>query len=89
MARKSEIKKQIEDTEREIEALEGKLMRSQIAVLGAIMEDKEPSSVDKEYFKVYSKLIDVERDNLKELYKQLDEVQNAKKKKQDEEGGDK
>lgn len=71
MSKKSELKKQIEDSEREIEALESKLMRSQISVLGAILRNEEPSDVDKEYFRVYSKLIDVERENLQELYKQL------------------
>ena len=71
MSKKSEIKKQIEDTEKEIEALEAKLMRSQISVLGAILKNEEPSDVDKEYFRVYSKLIEVERDNLRELHKQL------------------
>lgn len=71
MSKKSEIKKQIEDTEKEIEALESKLMRSQISVLGAILNEKEPAEEDKEYFRIYSKLIEVERANLRELYKQL------------------
>lgn len=71
MSKKSDLKKQIVDSEREIEALEAKLMRSQISVLGAILENKEPSDVDKEYFRVYSKLIEVERENLIELKKQL------------------
>lgn len=73
MAKKSEIKKQIEDSEKEIEALEGKLMRSQISVLGAILRNEEPSDIDKEYFRIYSKLIEVERENLRELHKQLGE----------------
>lgn len=71
MGKKSAIKRQIEDTEREIEALEAKLMRSQIGVLGAILNGQSPSDEDKEYFRVYSKLIEVERENLKELYRQL------------------
>lgn len=72
MAKKSEIKKQIEESEREIEALESKLMRSQIAVLGAILNNEKPNDEDKEYFRVYSKLIEVERANLRDLYKQLE-----------------
>lgn len=74
MSKKSELKKQIEESEREIEALEAKLMRSQISVLGSILRNEDPNDVDKEYFRVYSKLIDVERDNLKELYKQLNSL---------------
>lgn len=72
MSKKSELKKQISDSEGEIEALEAKLMRSQISVLGAIMNNEEPSEIDKEYFRVYSKLIEVERKNLIELRKQLE-----------------
>lgn len=72
MSKKSDIKKQIADSESEIEALEAKLMRSQISVLGAIMNNEEPSETDKEYFRVYSKLIEVERKNLIELRKQLE-----------------
>lgn len=71
MSKKSELKKQIEDSEKEIEALEAKLMRSQISLLGAILNEQDPSEVDKEYFRVYTKLIEVERENLKELRKQL------------------
>ena len=72
MSKKSELKKQISDSEGEIEALEAKLMRSQISVLGAIMNNEEPSEIDKEYFRVYSKLSEVERKNLIELRKQLE-----------------
>ena len=72
MSKKSELKKQISDSEGEIEALEAKLMRPQISVPGAIMNNEEPSEIDKEYFRVYSKLIEVERKNLIELRKQLE-----------------
>lgn len=74
MSKKKELKKKIEEAEMEIEALEAKLMRSQISVLSALMEKQEPSETDKEYFRVYSKLIEVERDNLVELRKQLKEI---------------
>lgn len=74
MSKKSEIKKKIMESEAEIEALEAKLMRSQISVLGAILRNEEPSSTDKEYFRVYSKLIEVERDNLKELRAELNNL---------------
>ena len=74
MLKKNEIKKKIADSEKEIEALESKLMRSQISVLGAILNNQEPSEIDKEYFRVYSKLIEVERENLKTLNKQLTEL---------------
>ena len=74
MSKKSELKKKIEETESEIEALEAKLMRSQISVISALMDKKDPSETDQEYFRVYSKLIEVERDNLQELYRQLNNL---------------
>lgn len=73
MSKKSELKKKIDESEREIEALEAKLMRSQISIMGAILKNEDPSEADKEYFRIYSKLIEVERDNLKELNKQLND----------------
>lgn len=74
MSVKSEIKKQIVDSEMEIEALEARLMRSQISIMGAILNNEEPSETDKEYFRVYSKLIEVERENLKDLHKKLNDL---------------
>lgn len=74
MSRKSELKRQIEDSEKEIEALEAKLMRSQISIMGAILNNTDPSETDKEYFRVYTKLIEVERENLKALHQQLKEL---------------
>ena len=47
MSKKSELKKKIEETESEIEALEAKLMRSQISVISALMDKKDPSETDK------------------------------------------
>lgn len=74
MSKKSDLKRQITDSEREIEALEAKLMRSQISIMGAILKNEDPSEVDKEYFRVYSKLIEVERENLKKLSEQLKQL---------------
>lgn len=74
MSKKSELKKKIAESEKDIEAFEAKLMRSQIAVMGAILRHEEPSETDKEYFRIYTQLIEVERENLKALYKQLNEL---------------
>lgn len=49
-------------------------MRSNVAVMGAIINKEEPSELDKEYFRIYTRLIEVERENLKELNKQLAEL---------------
>lgn len=74
MSKKSDLKKKIMDSEKEIEALEAKLMRSHISVMDAILNNEEPSEIDKEYFRIYTRLIKVERENLTSLYKQLGEL---------------
>lgn len=74
MSKKSELKKKIEASEKEIESLEAKLTRSHVSIMNAILNNQEPSQVDKEYFRIYSGLIEVERENLKELNKQLSQL---------------
>ena len=71
MSRKSEIKKAIAESEREIEALEKKRTRSQSALLEALFYNKKPAESDLEYFKVFTQLIEVERDNLRKLSEEL------------------
>ncbi len=72
MSKKSELKRAIAESEEEIETLEKKRSRSQSALLAAIIEDKKPDGVDVEYFKTFTALIDVERENLRKLKEELD-----------------
>lgn len=74
MSKKSELKKAIDESEREIVALEQKLARSQSSLMRAMITGKKASPEDQEYFRVFSELIDAERDRLHELYKELDEI---------------
>ena len=74
MSRKSKIKKEIDEIEREIEALERKRERSQIAVMRAMIAGTKPSPEDEQYFEVFSSLIDQERENLRRLYAELNEI---------------
>ena len=79
MSRKSrEIKRAIEDSEREIEALEQKRERSQIAVMRAMLAGTKPSPEDEQYFLVFSQLIDDERQHLRSLYAELEELTKKK-----------
>ena len=78
MSKKSQIKKAIDESEREIEALERKRERSQIAVMRAMMAGVKPSPEDAQYFEVFSTLIDQERENLRKLYAELDELKKKK-----------
>ena len=71
MSRKSEIKREIKAGEAEIENLEKKRMRSQSALLEAIIREEKPNKADVEYFKTFSELIEVERENLRKLQEEL------------------
>lgn len=71
MSKKSELKKQIEESEAEIEELEKKRNRSQSAILGAFLQKEQPREEDAEYFRLYTSLIEVERENLKKLREEL------------------
>lgn len=71
MSKKGDIKKAIQDSEKEIELLERKRGRSQSALLEAIITNMKPSEDDVKFFKVYTSLIEVERENLRKLRDEL------------------
>ena len=79
MSKKSKLKQAIDDSEREIEEYERKRERSQIAIMRAMIAGTKPSPEDEQYFNVFSNLIDRERDNLRKLYAQLDEMTGSKR----------
>ena len=83
MSKKSKLKRAIDDSEREIEALEQKRERSQIAVMRALIDGTKPSPEDQHYFMTFSVLIDNEREHLRSLYIELANL-NGKKEKQEE-----
>ena len=76
MSKKSELKRAIADTEKEIEALEKKRARSQSVLLSAIVSKTEPDPTDVEYFRVFTALIDERRQTLRQL---MEELENLKK----------
>lgn len=71
MSRKSELKKIISETEKEIEALEKKRERSQSVLLNAIVSKTEPDPADVEYFRVFTALIDERRELLRKYTAEL------------------
>ena len=71
MSKKSVLKKAIADTELEIDDLEKKRNRSQSAILEAYLNNERPNKADVEYFRTYSQLITVERENLRKLQEEL------------------
>ena len=74
MSKKSQLKKEIAEIEREIAALEQKRSRSQSAILRCMISGTKPKPEEEEYFRVFSDLIDSERERLKQLYAELDEL---------------
>ena len=74
MSKKSQLKKAIEDSEREIEAYEHKRERSQTAIMRAMLAGAKPSPEDEQYFTVFSNLIDQEREKLRKLQTELNEL---------------
>lgn len=64
MSKKGQLKKAIADSEREITALEQKRERSQSALMHAMLMKVKPNPEDERYFKVFSQLIDNEREHL-------------------------
>lgn len=74
MSKKSELKKAILESEKEIENLEKKRNRSQAALMEAMINHTTPNPMDEEYFKVLTSLIQLERDNLRKLNEELDSL---------------
>lgn len=79
MSKKGQLKRQIADSEREIAALEQKRERSQSALMHAMLMKTKPNPEDERYFKVFSQLIDNEREHLRSLYAELNSLENKKK----------
>lgn len=71
MSKKSDLKKAILDSEKEIAELEKKCARSQTAVLKSILNNLPVNEQDAQYFRVYTSLIEVERENLRKLKDEL------------------
>ena len=76
MSKKSVLKKAIADTEHEIDELEKKRNRSQSAILEAYLNGTRPNKADAEYFRTYSQLIAVERENLRKLKEELSSAED-------------
>ena len=58
MSKKGQLKKEIDECEREIRAYEQKRERSQNALIRAMLAGKKAAQEDEQYFTVFSELID-------------------------------
>ena len=80
MFEKRRIKKQIEASKQRIEMLEQKRTRSQAALLEAILKNATPDDEDVDYFNKFTEEIEAERNFMHELMRDLQELENKKKK---------
>lgn len=71
MSKKSDLKRAIMDSEKEIAELEKKCGRSQTALLQSILNNTKLNEQDAQYFRIYTSLIEVERENLRKLTEEL------------------
>lgn len=78
MSKKGQIKKAIDEIEREIAAYERKRERSQTAIMRAMLAGKKASREDELYFTTFSNLIDEDREKLRQLYAELEALKNKK-----------
>ncbi|MCH5351188.1 MAG: hypothetical protein J1F39_04385 [Clostridiales bacterium] len=81
MSRISQIKKEMEDIELEIKAYELKRERSQTALIRCLLSGKKANPEDEQYFNLFSDLIDKDRDALRRLGAELEQLQKEKKNK--------
>lgn len=74
MFEKSKLNKAIKNSKKKIEELEQKRIRSQAALVTAILKNEHPNDDDVEYFNAFTEKIDAERENLKNLQNELDQL---------------
>ncbi|MCM1131422.1 MAG: hypothetical protein NC310_04960 [Roseburia sp.] len=74
MSKKRDLKRQITESEKEIMELEQKRQRSQSALMAAHVNNVPPAASDVEYFNLYTNLIELERENLRQLRTELDKL---------------
>ena len=70
MFEKMKLKNAIKTTKKQIAEVESKRIRSQGALVQAILEQKDPDDEDVEFFNKYTAEIDALREKLEELQQQ-------------------
>ena len=71
MSLKKDLAKKITDVEKEIQELEGKLMRSMTALVDALVSKREPPEKDLHFFRKYTSEIEFKRAKLIDMVERL------------------
>lgn len=74
MSLKRDLEKEIQLLEAEIQNLEVKRSRSQASLIEAIISRRDPDESEVEFFRNFTNEIDVKRERLITVKKQLDEL---------------
>lgn len=74
MSKKSNIAKELHLLEEEIKILEIKRSRSQAALIEALISRTEPNETDMDFFRTFTAEIDVKRERMQDLVKQLENL---------------
>lgn len=74
MSRKSVLAKEIHMLEEEIRILEIKRGRSQAALIEALISRTEPDETDVQFFRAFTADIEMRRERMQELTKQLENL---------------
>ena len=72
MSLKKDLAKEINLLEEEIKSLEVKRSRSQASIIDALISHEDPNSDDVKFFRTYTAEIEVKRERLVKLSKQLE-----------------
>lgn len=72
MARRNALAKEVHALEEEIKLLEIKLNRSMRVVIEALVSREQPKDEDLQFFRTFSAEIDVKREQLQKLVKELE-----------------
>lgn len=74
MSQKSSLAKEIYALEEEIKALESKRSRSMAVILEAMLSHNVPDATDVQFFRAFNAEIEIKRERLQQLTKQLEKL---------------
>ncbi len=74
MSLKKDLAKEMQILEAEIKELEIKRSRSQASLIEALISKREPDETETQFFRTYTAEIDVKRERLANMTKQLESI---------------